>query len=79
MFKIVALVLIGILAAIGFFELGQAAYILAAVCSASVPSWTTAERVRRADGYYRGSAYTENPTHLPLPKVAFIGNFRQRI
>jgi hypothetical protein len=41
------------LAAIGFFDIGQEAYTLAARCSASVPSWTTAEGERWTDRGYR--------------------------
>ena len=44
MFKIVAVVFIGILTGIGFFDLRQEAYTLAALCS--VPSSTAAEKPR---------------------------------
>jgi hypothetical protein len=46
MFKIIAVVMIGLLVGIEFFDIGQAAYTLAALCSASVRFSTTAKRGR---------------------------------
>jgi hypothetical protein len=44
MFKIIAVVVIGIFGGIGFFDLGQEAYTLAALL---LGIWTTAKRRRR--------------------------------
>ena len=50
MFEIVAVVFIGILTGIGFFDWDRKLIRSRRSYSASVPSWITAERERQADG-----------------------------
>ena len=53
MFKVVAVIFIGILAGIGLFTLARKLIRWRCFCSSLAPSWTTAERERWTDRGYR--------------------------